>query len=125
MEPLLQSLLARLRDGEIALLDQSLATGEGEEKIRLLAADPHADVFVVIILLAPLREQIYNAERAFPHLNPQCDTKEKYMRSRKITNENYDDDGLGVHGWKGPAELVLDTIDDQLEPFGLQIVVTP
>ena len=45
------------------------------------------------------------------------------MRVTKVKHEDFDDPAVGVAHWRGPGEEIFQTIDDQLERFGLQIVI--
>ena len=45
------------------------------------------------------------------------------MRVIELEEQDYDDEAVGSARWRGAAQTIFETIDDQLEPFGLEIVM--
>ena len=45
------------------------------------------------------------------------------MRMIEVDKRDYDDEAVGVAHWRGAADTIFETIDDQLEQFGLEIVM--
>ena len=45
------------------------------------------------------------------------------MRIVNLEEQDDDDESVGVAHWRGAANTIFETIDDQLEPFGLEIVM--
>ena len=45
------------------------------------------------------------------------------MRTIEVDDRDYDDETVGIAHWRGAADTIFETIDEQLEPFGLEIII--
>jgi hypothetical protein len=45
------------------------------------------------------------------------------MRVVEVNENDYEDEAVAGAHWRGPRKDIFEAIDDQLEPFGLEIVM--